>query len=352
MGQIFHEIQGTVESIMEGFNGTVLAYGQTSSGKTHTMEGPSLWDTKAQGVIPRTIDKIFGLIQDADESNSFTVAVSYYEVYNEKIRDLLNPSQDDLKMREYPNKADGWFIQDVTEAFCADRDSVIRLIETGKTFRATAATLMNADSSRSHSIMSILVSQKNEVTGRNRKGRLFLVDLAGSEKISKTGATGQTKKEAIGINISLTTLGMVINALCDGSSHIPYRDSKLTLILKNSLGGNSKTTLIICCASEARHTLETISTLRFGERAKRIKNNARVNEELGVAELKKLLQIAQKEIADLKKTLTLGKAPGGVVASIAITNDAGEAGAGSPKGEADDIAVSLRYYFIIYSSII
>jgi kinesin family protein 5 len=317
------------------------------------MEGPSLWDTQAQGVIPRTIDKIFALIQDADESNSFTVAVSYYEVYNEKIRDLLNPSQDDLKMREYPNKADGWFIQDITEAFCADRDSVIRLIETGKTFRATAATLMNADSSRSHSILSILISQKNEVTGRNRKGRLFLVDLAGSEKISKTGATGQTKKEAIGINISLTTLGMVINALCDGSSHIPYRDSKLTLILKNSLGGNSKTTLIICCASEARHTLETISTLRFGERAKRIKNNARVNEELGVAELKKMLQIAQREIAELKASLastsSLGApSSGGVATPLAVSYDSEDARSKAPKDEGtEEIAVTLRYRLVV-----
>lgn len=265
------------------------------------MEGPSLWDVRTQGVIPRAIDCLFQAIDDADEDTTFSVAVSYYEVYNEKVRDLLNPQSDDLKMREYPNKSEGWFIQDVTETFCTERDSVIRLLETGKSYRATASTLMNADSSRSHSILSILVGQKNDKSGRNLKGRLFLVDLAGSEKISKTGATGQTKKEAIGINVSLTTLGMVINALCDGSSHIPYRDSKLTLILKNSLGGNSKTTLIICCASESRHMMETVSTLRFGERAKRIKNNARVNEELGVAELKRLLQIAQKEIFDLKR---------------------------------------------------
>jgi kinesin family protein 5 len=277
------------------------------------MEGPSLWDTQAQGVIPRTVDKLFSLITEADESTSFTVAVSYYEVYNEKIRDLLNPQQDDLKMREYPNKTDGWFIQDITEVFCTDRESVIRLIETGKTYRATAATLMNADSSRSHSILSILISQKNEKTGRNKKGRLFLVDLAGSEKISKTGATGQTKKEAIGINVSLTTLGMVINALCDGASHIPYRDSKLTLILKNSLGGNSKTTLIICCAPESRHTMETISTLRFGERAKKIKNNAKINEELGIPELKRLLQLAQSEIAQLKSVVANNTSSSGLL---------------------------------------
>lgn len=268
-----------------------------------------MWDMDMQGVIPRTVDLLFQAITDADEDVTFSVLVSYYEVYNEKVRDLLNPSQDDLKMREYPNKSEGWFIQDITETFCTDRESVLRLIETGKTYRATAATLMNADSSRSHSILSIQIGQKNEKTGRNLKGKLFLVDLAGSEKISKTGATGQTKKEAIGINVSLTTLGMVINALCDGSSHIPYRDSKLTLILKNSLGGNSKTTLIICCAPESRHMLETVSTLRFGERAKKIKNNAKVNEELGIPELKRLLALAQKEIRDLKHSAAGSMSP-------------------------------------------
>ncbi|CAE7434809.1 unnamed protein product, partial [Symbiodinium microadriaticum] len=258
---------------MEGFNGTILAYGQTSSGKTHTMEGPSLWDTSLQGVIPRTIDKLFQAISEADVHTAFTVSVSYFEVYCEKIRDLLNPSQNDLKMREV--KHEGFVIQDITEAFCVDREGIIRIIEMGKTHRASAPTLMNAESSRSHSILSLLLSQKNETTGRYRKGKLFLVDLAGSEKVSKTGAQGARLEEAKKINRSLTTLGMVINALCDGHSHVPYRDSKLSRILQDSLGGNSKTTLIICCAPEERHCSETLSTLRFGERAKRIKNNAK-----------------------------------------------------------------------------
>ncbi len=187
----------------------------------------------------------------------------------------MNPTSDNLKMREV--KQEGFIIQDVTEVFCVDRDSIIRIIETGKAHRASAPTLMNAESSRSHSILSILVTQKLESTGRHRKGKIFLVDLAGSEKVSKTGAKGTRLEEAKNINRSLTTLGMVINALCDGASHIPYRDSKLSRILQDSLGGNSKTTLIICCASEDRHCSETISTLRFGERAKKIKNNAKVS---------------------------------------------------------------------------
>ena len=184
-----------------------------------------------------------------------------------------------------------------------DREGIISTIETGKSYRASAATLMNAESSRSHSILSIQVNQHNSSTGRQRKGKIFLVDLAGSEKISKTGAKGVRLEEAKNINKSLTALGMVINALCDGSSHVPYRDSKLTRILQDSLGGNSKTTLIICCAPEERHAQETISTLRFGERAKRIKNNAKINEEVGIPELKQALSLAQKEIEVLSGRL-------------------------------------------------
>jgi hypothetical protein len=162
---------------------------------------------------------------------------------------------------------------------------------------------MNADSSRSHSIVSISVKQMDDATGRSRLGRLFLVDLAGSEKVSKTGASGLRLEEAKNINSSLTTLGMVINALCDGAPHVPYRDSKLTRLLMDSLGGNSRTTMIVCCSPEAAHAPETLSTLRFGERAKRIENHVVVNEELPAAELTRLLELAKREVAALKRQL-------------------------------------------------
>lgn len=178
----------------------------------------------------------------------------------------------------------------------------------GKTNRAAAPTLMNAESSRSHSILSINVTQNDKNSGRIKRGNLFLVDLAGSEKVSKTGAKGARLEEAKNINSSLTTLGMVINSLCEGnSSHVPYRDSKLTMILQEALGGNSKTTLLICCNPEANHSPESISTLRFGERAKTIKNQVRINEELSIDELKNLLIEAKKEIANLKKQLNNGE---------------------------------------------
>ena len=297
--EVFEEVKGAVVSIMHGFNGTILAYGQTSSGKTWTMEGPNLVDAEAQGVIPRAIRLLFDLIIGADIKTVFTVSVSYFEVYCEKLRDLLNPAQDNMKIRE--SKENGYSIAELTEVYCANIEGVINVIETGKVNRASAPTLMNAESSRSHSILTILVTQKNEDRGVNMRGKLFLVDLAGSEKISKTGATGTRLEEAKNINKSLTTLGMVINALCEGNSqHVCYRDSKLTRILMDALGGNCKTTLIINCAPEVRHVPETLSTLRFGDRAKNIKNKVKVNEELGVGELTKLLAAARAELDDLR----------------------------------------------------
>lgn len=305
--QVFDEVKGVVDSVMAGFNGTVMAYGQTSAGKSFTMEGLSLWDSQSQGVIPRCVDALFDAIVKADPDNQFQVVLSYYEIYCEKVRDLLNPASVNMKIRE--TKGSGFMVQDLTEIYCTDRDSVLRIIELGKTNRAAAPTLMNADSSRSHSIVSILVDQKNLTTGRNKRGNLYLVDLAGSEKVSKTGASGLRLEEAKNINSSLTTLGMVINSLCDGAGHVPYRDSKLTMILMDALGGNSKTTLIICCNPDNKHIPETLSTLRFGERAKRIKNHARVNEEYSLDELKTMLSLARKEIKILKTKLQNSENP-------------------------------------------
>jgi kinesin family member 5 len=296
-------VKGVVGSVMSGFNGTVMAYGQTSAGKSFTMEGLSLWEGDGQGIIPRCVNLLFEEIGKADPDIKFQVVVSFFEVYCEKIRDLLNPSAVNLKVRE--SKESGFVVQDITEIYCSDRDSVMRVIEFGKANRASAPTLMNAESSRSHSIVSIFVQQKHTSTGRERKGMLFLVDLAGSEKVSKTGASGMRLEEAKNINSSLTTLGMVINALCDNAAHVPYRDSKLTMILMEALGGNSKTTLIICCTKEAYQQAETLSTLRFGERAKKIQNHAKINEELSASELKILLANAQKEIAMLKKRFNI-----------------------------------------------
>lgn len=268
------------------------------------MEGPSLFDEKYQGVTSRAIEKIFQRLKEINDDQLSEkwiprIQMSYVEVYCERIRDLLNPQQDNMKLREI--KPGIFAVQDVTEVICPDKETVFRTLELGKTNRALAPTLMNAESSRSHSLLVLNIALQNEKSGHVKHGRLTLVDLAGSEKVSKTGASsGLRLEEAKNINRSLTTLGMVINALHDGSSHIPYRDSKLTLLLSDSLGGNSKTCLILCVSPDHRHLPESVSTLRFGERAKKIRNKAHINEEYSVEELKLMLAEAKKEIQMLK----------------------------------------------------
>ena len=179
----------------------------------------------------------------------------------------------------------------MTESYVGGEDEVFSLLKIGNENRSIGFTEMNAQSSRSHSCFILQIEQKNLTDFSSRTGKIFLVDLAGSERTVKTGAVGDTLKEANSINKSLTTLGLVIFKLTDGkSAHVPYRDSKLTHILQESLGGNSKTSLIITCSPSIFNEQETISTLKFGQRAKQIKNKAKVNKELSVKELKYLLQ--------------------------------------------------------------
>lgn len=288
-----------VAEIISGYNTCIFAYGQTGSGKTHSMMGQQ--GTPQAGIIPRITEAIFNAIEEADEAIEFTVKVSYVEIYTEKIRDLLTPSKDNLRIRE---SGVGIWIEDVTEVYVASIEEVLGIMEQGMTNRAVAATQMNADSSRSHSVFMLTLGQRNTKTGTKKGAKLFLVDLAGSEKVEKTGAAGQTLKEAQHINKSLSALGNVINALTTpGKKHIPYRDSKLTRLLSDSLGGNSKTCLVITGSPCDYNAEETLSTLRFGARAKTIKNRAVVNEEKSVEEYKRLLQNAYMKIAAQDKLI-------------------------------------------------
>ena len=298
-----YSIRSTVDDVLAGYNGTVFAYGQTGSGKTYTMMGADIADEESKGIIPRITGQIFNSIMQSDASLEFTVKVSYMEIYMEKIRDLLVPQNDNLPVHE--DKQRGVYVKGLHEFYVGSVDEVYQVLERGGQARAVAATNMNQESSRSHSIFVIEVTQKNVESGSARSGRLFLVDLAGSEKVGKTGASGQTLEEAKKINKSLSALGMVINALSDGkSSHIPYRDSKLTRILQESLGGNSRTTLIINCSPSSYNDAETVSTLRFGERAKTIKQKAKVNEELSPAQLKALLKKAQSQVTSFESYIS------------------------------------------------
>lgn len=302
----------TVESVMQGFNGTVFAYGQTSSGKTYTMTGYDLNDPELMGIIPRMITTVFSKIEDSDPKIEYQVKVGYCEIYLEKIKDLLDVSKVNLKVHE--DRTRGVYIADLTEEYVSSGEEVYELMKIGSSNREVGFTQMNAGSSRSHSIFILTVTQTNSTDFSSKTGKLYLVDLAGSEKVGKTGAEGKRLEEAKNINKSLTMLGNVITALTDGkSSHVPYRDSKLTRVLQDSLGGNSKTSLIVTCSPSPFNEAETISTLRFGIRAKSIKNKPKVNKEYTVNELKLMLAQAKEEIAkkdkiilSLKKTIEKG----------------------------------------------
>ncbi|KAL3464568.1 kinesin-domain-containing protein [Aspergillus heterothallicus] len=292
-------IAPTVDDILNGYNGTVFAYGQTGAGKSFTMMGSDIDDEVGKGIIPRIVEQIFASILTSPSNIEYTVRVSYMEIYMERIRDLLVPHNDNLPVHE--EKSRGVYVKGLLEVYVSSVQEVYEVMRRGGAARAVAATNMNQESSRSHSIFVITVTQKNLETGSAKSGQLFLVDLAGSEKVGKTGASGQTLEEAKKINKSLSALGMVINALTDGkSTHIPYRDSKLTRILQESLGGNSRTTLIINCSPSSYNDAETVSTLRFGVRAKAIKNKAKVNAELSPAELKQLLRKAQSQVTNFE----------------------------------------------------
>ncbi|KXS09168.1 kinesin-domain-containing protein [Gonapodya prolifera JEL478] len=294
-----------VESVLNGFNGTVFVYGQTGSGKTFSMQGVN-GNREQQGIIPQSFNEIFSHIARTP-AKQYLVRVSYLEIYNEEIRDLLvtvqgNKKPVSLELKENPEK--GVYVKDLSSKIVKSVEEMEELMFTGNRNRSVGATLMNAVSSRSHSIFTINVEccETNSKTNEQHffAGKLHLVDLAGSERQSKTGATGDRLKEASKINLSLSALGNCISALVDGkSTHVPYRDSKLTRLLQDSLGGNSRTLMLATLSPASFNYDETLSTLRYANRAKNIKNTPKVNEDPKDAMLREM----QDEIVKLRKIL-------------------------------------------------
>ena len=290
-----------VDSCLEGYNGTIFCYGQTGTGKTFTMEGAS--GDKTKGIIPNAFDHVFRAIETS-EDKKFLVRASFLEIYNEEVRDLLaKNSTNKLELKE--NVDTGVYVKNLTSFVVKGVSEICNVLAVGKKNRTVGTTLMNRDSSRSHSIFTIVIECSETVNAESgdskiRVGKLNLVDLAGSERQSKTGATGERLKEATKINLSLSALGNVISALVDGrSGHIPYRDSKLTRLLQDSLGGNTKTVMVANIGPADYNYDEIMSTLRYANRAKNIKNKPRINEDPKDAMLREF----QTEIARLKAQL-------------------------------------------------
>jgi Kinesin motor domain len=276
------------------------------------MEGNGVFDNStdgcSQGLMQLAFKDIFDRIAtNTDATSKYLVRASYLEIYNEDVRDLLSkdPSSTNLDVREVSDTGEV-YVKDLSSVVVKSFQEIASVFQVGKRNRMTAATLMNNSSSRSHSIFTVTVESSSlQMNGKSsiRVGKLHLVDLAGSERQSKTGAVGIRLKEATKINLSLSALGNVISALVDKkSTHIPYRDSKLTRLLQDSLGGNAKTLMIATCGPADYNIDETISTLKYAHRAKEIQNKPRINEDPKDA----LLRQFQDEIARLKAKLGSG----------------------------------------------
>ncbi|KAI8826977.1 P-loop containing nucleoside triphosphate hydrolase protein, partial [Fimicolochytrium jonesii] len=287
--QVYGEcVQPLVERFLEGFNATVLAYGQTGSGKTYSMGTgmETAGENFDQGIVPRAIyflfDKLAAEQARLGDGFQYEVLVSFLELYNEELVDLLNPRSKDgnsgLSIREDSSGRIVWY--GVREVPVNSPEGLLEALAKGSLCRSTGSTDMNASSSRSHAIFSVILRQQR----KSLVSKFHFVDLAGSERLKRTNAEGDRKKEGISINQGLLALGNVISALGDdtrrsANQHVPYRDSKLTRMLQDSLGGNSQTLMLACVSPSSSNYAETLNTLNYANRARNIKNKVVINQE-------------------------------------------------------------------------
>lgn len=310
--------KNSVEEVLSGFNCTIFAYGQTGTGKTFTMEGEHTneimsWDEDPLlGIIPRCVNHLFDELRI--QKVEFTMRVSFLELYNEELFDLLSAHDDMSKLRLYEDSSrkGSCIIQGLEEVLVRSKSDVYSVLEKGSAKRQTAATLMNAHSSRSHTVFTVTVHIKeNTVDGDEllKTGKLHLVDLAGSENIGRSGAVDKRAREAGNINMSLLTLGRVITALVEKAPHVPYRESKLTRLLQDALGGRTKTSIIATISPASINLEETLSTLDYAHRAKNIQNKPEVNQKLNK---KELIGEYSEEIERLRRDLMAMREKNGV----------------------------------------
>ncbi|CAH0475685.1 unnamed protein product [Peronospora belbahrii] len=303
-------VRPAVDEALAGYNCTVFAYGQTGTGKTYTMQGDLSRGSETAGIIPRSVQCIFDTLKASDEE--FSVRVSFLQLYNEELKDLLDPDTDKKLRLMEDTKRGGIYCVNLLEITATTAKHVYDLVNTGVKNRITSETLMNENSSRSHSIFTVRIhSKEHNAAGEDllRVGQLNLVDLAGSECVGRSGARNARAREAGTINQSLLTLGRVITALVDNLPHVPYRDSKLTRLLQESLGGRAKTTIIATLAPCADSLDETLSTLEYAFRAKNIKNKPELNQKMTKAGL---LNDFGSEIEMLRAALRAARMKDGV----------------------------------------
>ncbi|KAJ0681730.1 putative minus-end-directed kinesin ATPase [Helianthus annuus] len=296
---VYVDTQPLIRSVLDGYNVCIFAYGQTGSGKTFTMTGPDVFTTETMGVNYRSLNDLFDIQQQRANMIAYEVCVQMLEIYNEMVRDLLSADGASKKLEIRLGTQDGINVPDAALIPVSKTEDVIRLMNLGHKNRAVGSTAMNQRSSRSHSCLTVHVSGKDLTSGSIVRGCMHLVDLAGSERADKTEATGDRLKEATFINKSLSALGDVIASLAQKSTHVPYRNSKLTLLLQDALGGQAKTLMFIHVSPDPDTVGETISTLKFAERVSTV--------ELGAAKSNKDdidLRQLKEQVASLKAALS------------------------------------------------
>ncbi|KAH9610142.1 hypothetical protein KSS87_003454 [Heliosperma pusillum] len=288
-GDVFVDASPMATSVLDGYNVCIFAYGQTGTGKTFTMEGTE----QNRGVNYRTLEQLFQIARERSDTFTYDISVSVIEVYNEQIRDLLDTSNAPKKLEIKQASEGSHHVPGIVEAKVGDAKQVWEVLQIGSNARAVGSNNVNEHSSRSHCLLCVMVKAKNLINGECTKSKLWLVDLAGCERLAKTDVHGERLKEAQSINKSLSALGDVISALANKSSHIPYRNSKLTHLLQDSLGGNSKTLMFVQISPSENDLGETVSSLNFASRVRGVEL-APAKRQIDTSELQKTKALLDK----------------------------------------------------------